>query len=53
MTSGPVGVADEDRVTVQSRRGTVQAIARVYESVPPGTVFIAFHSRESPANMLT
>jgi predicted molibdopterin-dependent oxidoreductase YjgC len=48
-----VGVADEDRVTVQSRRGAVQAIARVTESVPPGTIFIAFHWRESPANMLT
>ncbi len=48
-----VGVADEDYVTVQSRRGTVHATARVNGSVPPGTIFIAFHWRESPANRLT
>jgi predicted molibdopterin-dependent oxidoreductase YjgC len=47
------GVTDGDRVTVQSRRGTVKATARVNDTVPPGTVFIAFHWREAAANLLT
>ena len=40
-------------VTIKSRRGEVQTQARVGERVPPGTVFLAFHWREAPANMLT
>ena len=47
------GVADADSVVVRSRRGAVTAQARLSEDVPPGTVFIAFHWRESPANVLT
>ena len=47
------GVLDEREVLVKSRRGTVQAQARISDGVPPGTIFLAFHWHESPANMLT
>jgi len=48
-----LGVADGDRVHVQSRRGEVDLAARVTEIVPPGVVFIPFHFAEAPANALT
>jgi formate dehydrogenase major subunit len=48
-----LGVADGDRVRVQSRRGEVDLAARVTETVPPGVVFIPFHFAEAPANALT
>jgi predicted molibdopterin-dependent oxidoreductase YjgC len=47
------GVAEGDEVLLRSRRGEVRAGARLSERVPPGTVFLAFHWRESPANRLT
>jgi predicted molibdopterin-dependent oxidoreductase YjgC len=31
----------------------VRTRAKISERVPPGTVFLAFHWREAPANMLT
>lgn len=40
-------------VVIRSRRGQVRTKARITESVPTGTVFLAFHWREAPANMLT
>jgi predicted molibdopterin-dependent oxidoreductase YjgC len=48
-----VDVLDNRAVVVTSRRGTVRTRAKISESVPPGTVFLAFHWREAPANMLT
>ena len=48
-----VGVQDRHAVVVESRRGKVRTSARISENVPPGTVFLAFHWREAPANMLT
>jgi predicted molibdopterin-dependent oxidoreductase YjgC len=48
-----VGVQDRHAVVVESRRGKVRTSARVSENVPPGTIFLAFHWREAPANMLT
>ncbi|MGD8806106.1 MAG: molybdopterin dinucleotide binding domain-containing protein, partial [Chloroflexota bacterium] len=47
------GVLDEREVLVSSRRGQVHAQARISDNVPPGTIFLAFHWHESPANMLT
>ena len=38
---------------IKSRRGTVRTRAKISDSVPPGTIFLAFHWREAPANMLT
>lgn len=48
-----IDLQDNFAVVVKSRRGTVRTRARISERVPPGTVFLAFHWREAPANMLT
>jgi len=44
---------DGGAVKIISRRGEVRTQARVGERVPPGVVFLSFHWKESPANMLT
>jgi len=48
-----LGVADGQTVEVASRRGQIEIAARVTERVGPGTLFLAFHYREAPANRLT
>ena len=48
-----LGVADGATIAVESRRGRIEAPARVTPHVRPGTVFIPFHFWESPANRLT
>jgi predicted molibdopterin-dependent oxidoreductase YjgC len=48
-----IDVLDERAVVVKSRRGTVRTRAKISDRVPPGTIFLAFHWREAPANMLT
>jgi formate dehydrogenase major subunit len=48
-----IDVLDNRAVVVKSRRGTVRTRAKISERVPPGTIFLAFHWREAPANMLT
>ena len=48
-----LGVGDGERVTVTSRRGQIEIGAEVTPRVAPGTVFLAFHYREAPANRLT
>jgi predicted molibdopterin-dependent oxidoreductase YjgC len=48
-----VDVLDDRAVIIKSRRGTVRTKAKLSENVPPGTIFLAFHWREAPANMLT
>jgi predicted molibdopterin-dependent oxidoreductase YjgC len=47
------GVRDGALCALQSRRGRVVTQARLTERVPPGTVFLAFHWKEAPANLLT
>ena len=47
------GLEDGERAVISSRRGRVEAQVRLSEDVPPGTIFLAFHWRESPANVLT
>jgi len=47
------GVAEGDQVELTSRRGSVRATALTTERVPKGTVFMPFHFREAPANVLT
>jgi predicted molibdopterin-dependent oxidoreductase YjgC len=42
-----------ERVVVSSRRGRIEVPAGLTERVPRGTVFLAFHFREHPANALT
>ncbi len=46
-------IVDGDPVRVESRRGTVEAVARVTDVVGKGLVFMTFHYSESSANMLT
>ena len=48
-----LGVADGDSVTVRSRRGQIEVPANVTARIVPGTVFLAFHFHEHPANALT
>ncbi len=48
-----LGIADGDFVHVRSRRGEVTLAVRVGTQTQPGSVFMPFHYREAPANMLT
>jgi predicted molibdopterin-dependent oxidoreductase YjgC len=48
-----VDILDDRVVIIKSRRGSVRTRAKISDSVPPGTIFLAFHWREAPANMLT
>ncbi len=48
-----LGIADEDMLEVESRRGKVTAKAWVTDRSPEGTVFMTFHFREAAANLLT
>jgi anaerobic selenocysteine-containing dehydrogenase len=48
-----LGIADGDKVTVSSRRGTIRLPSRVSDIVPPEVVFIPFHYKEAGANLLT
>ena len=48
-----VGVQDNHAVVIKSRRGSVRTRLKISEGVPPGTIFLAFHWREAPANRLT
>jgi anaerobic selenocysteine-containing dehydrogenase len=48
-----LGLADGDFVSVESRRGRIEIAARLADRVAPGTVFLAFHFKEAPANRLT
>jgi formate dehydrogenase alpha subunit len=48
-----IELEDNHAVVVESRRGSVRTRAKISERVPPGTIFLAFHWREAPANMLT
>jgi formate dehydrogenase alpha subunit len=47
------GVKDKDVVTLETRRGSIEAEARVTEEVPPGLLFVPFHFPNSCANVLT
>ena len=40
-------------VLIRGRRGVVHTQARVSNRVTPGQVFLSFHWRECPANLLT
>jgi formate dehydrogenase alpha subunit len=48
-----VGLKDGFAVEIISRRGKVRTKTKISDNVPPGTVFLAFHWREAPANRLT
>lgn len=49
-----LGIADEDQVTVESRRGTITLPAMVVTTIRPDTVFIPYHwPGKKSANQLT
>ena len=48
-----VGVKNKDVVTLKTRRGSIEAEARVTDEVPPGLLFVPFHFADSCANVLT
>ena len=47
------GIAEGDVAELATRRGAVRARAVVTERSPVGTIFMPFHYREAPANVLT
>jgi predicted molibdopterin-dependent oxidoreductase YjgC len=47
------GVLDGKPMLIKGRRGEVRTQARVTDRVPPGVVFLSFHWKEAPANLLT
>jgi formate dehydrogenase alpha subunit len=47
------GVKDKDVVTLKTRRGSIDAEAKVTDEVPPGLLFVPFHFPDSCANVLT
>jgi len=48
-----LGVKDGETVEVSSRRGAVKVETKVTEISAPGVVFMTFHFKETPTNLLT
>ena len=48
-----LGIVDDEMVRVLSRRGEVEANAKVTDICPPGVVSMTFHFPDSPTNVLT
>jgi len=48
-----LGLQPGERLRVQTRRGTIELLARADRDVPPGMVFIPFCYTEAAANLLT
>jgi formate dehydrogenase alpha subunit len=53
LDAARLGIADDELVRISSRRGQIEIRTNITERVLPGTVFLAFHYREAPANALT
>jgi len=47
------GLKDKDLVTLKTRRGSIEVVARVTDEVPAGLLFTPFHFPDSCANVLT
>lgn len=47
------GIRDGDRVTLRSRRGSIDAVAKATAEVPTGVLFVPFHFDDACANVLT
>jgi predicted molibdopterin-dependent oxidoreductase YjgC len=48
-----LNVADGDVLVLASRRGRMEAPARISASLKPGTLFLPIHFGENPTNVLT
>lgn len=46
-------IGEGQKVRIRSRRGQIKIAAHLTDRVAKGTVFLAFHYREAPANRLT
>jgi len=53
IDAAELGVGDNERVRVISRRGTVKVKAKITEVSPPGVVCMSSHFSKSPTNRLT
>lgn len=49
----PLNIQDGDIVILASRRGEMEAPARITDTVSPGTLFLPIHFGENPTNVLT
>jgi formate dehydrogenase major subunit len=47
------GIKNKDVVILETRRGSIEAEAKVTDEVPPGLLFVPFHFPNSCANVLT
>ena len=47
------GIKNKDTVTLETRRGSIEAEAKVTDAVPKGLLFVPFHFPDSCANVLT
>jgi formate dehydrogenase major subunit len=48
-----LGVANGGMVKVRTRRGEIETVANVTQDIQKGTLFMPFHFKEAPANVLT
>jgi formate dehydrogenase alpha subunit len=48
-----LGITEGDLVTIASERGKIETPVHVTDKTSPGLAFMAFHWKESPANVLT
>ncbi|MCK4422486.1 MAG: formate dehydrogenase subunit alpha, partial [Candidatus Omnitrophica bacterium] len=48
-----LGIKDKQKVKITSRRGQVEAQAKITRACPAGTVYMTFHFKETPTNILT
>lgn len=48
-----LGIKNNNKVRVVSRRGEIETVAIITEDIIPGVVFLPFHFGEAPANRLT
>jgi formate dehydrogenase (NADP+) alpha subunit len=53
VDAAKANIRDGGWMVVHSRRGEVRAQARITDRVNPGTIFLSFHWKEAPANLLT
>ncbi len=53
IDASALGIMDDERVKVSSRRGETTVKARLTKICPPGLVSMTFHFAESPTNVLT
>ncbi len=48
-----MGIQQDDKIRVTSRRGVTEAYAEVTDKVVPGMIWMSFHYKDSPTNAVT